>query len=493
MTGDEREGALMAQEAATATIICTVGMHRSGTSVVSRLLNLLGAHLGSDDSMMRAAGDNPKGFWEHQPLVMINEEILRRFGGCWDAPPVFPPAWAEDPVLEDLRARAREILANEFGSTPLWGFKDPRSSITLPFWQAVIGPMRYVICLRGPNAVVGSLADRDRMETRAAERLWLTHVHASLLHTRDQPRMVVYYDDILDDWRVELRRLAAFIGRPDRAEDPAVQRAVRDFLEADLRHHDGAAALLAADRQLSAGTAGLYLALRSSCHPFDEALELFAARALEAWDDAAALSGDRERLSREVQALDERNRVLAADEAAARDSVSRLESERQDMTAERGRLAADLQSLEEQVRTLTASRDATLATIAGLEANLASLSSERDDLAVRLRTLHVALDHSRQELSARESEARQSIARLGADLEQTARDRDRYLSDSLDTARTLREIQTSSAWRLVTASRSAIVRYLPAETRRRRVFNSVLRRITGRLPPPSDLAASSGR
>jgi len=482
MTGDEREGALMAQEVATATIICTVGMHRSGTSVVSRLLNLLGVHLGTDDSMMKAANDNPKGFWEHQPLVMINEEILGRFGGCWDAPPVFPPAWAEDPVLEDLRARAREILTDEFGSTPLWGFKDPRSSITLPFWQAVVGPMRYVICLRGPNAVVGSLADRDGMETGAAERLWLTHVHASLVHTRDQPRMVVCYDDILDDWRAELRRLAAFIGCPDRAEDPAVQRAVSDFLEGDLRHHDGAAALFAADRRLSAGTTGLFLALRSACNPVDETLELFAARALEAWDDAAALSGERERLSREGQALDERNRTLVASQDRARDTISRLESERHDATAERTRLAADVRGLEEQVRTVTASRDAALDTIARLESEVLGRSAERDELVLQLRTLDEkarALAATCNELSATTAEARQSIARLEA--------------ERLAMTRTLHEIQASSAWRLVTASRGAIVRYLPAETRRRRVFNGVLRRILGRRPPPSDLAASSRR
>lgn len=479
----------MAEEVGTATVICTIGMHRSGTSVVSRLLNLLGVHLGADEAMMRAADDNPKGFWEHHPLVMINEEILARFGGGWDAPPAFPPVWPQHHDLDDLRTRARTILADEFGSTPLWGFKDPRSSITLPFWQEVVGPMRYVICLRAPNAVVASLARRNGMDPGRAERLWLAHVHASLAHTRSQPRMLVFYDDILDDWRAELRRLAAFVGVADRAENPDVQLAVSDFLEQALRHHlEGCETRLATDRQLSAGTAGLYLLLRSRARraaspaaapgfhgaggSVDEALEGFAARALEAWDDSSARSAEREQLSEEVRALD-----------------ARLESERQTMAAERSRLTADLRDLEERHQSLGASRDAALGAIARLESSLASLSAERDDLAARAQTLATenrTLIGACQELSASESAARQSIARLQAELQHAVRDRDRYLNDSLATARTLQEIQSSSAWRLVTASRRAIVRYLPPATRRRRFFDSVLRQITGLLPTPVD-------
>ena len=45
-------------------LFVVVGMHRSGTSIVSRLLNLLGAHLGPEDDLMPPKPDNPTGFWE---------------------------------------------------------------------------------------------------------------------------------------------------------------------------------------------------------------------------------------------------------------------------------------------------------------------------------------------------------------------------------------------------------------------------------------------
>src|SRR5688572_17839806 len=116
-----------------ARVICTLGMHRSGTSLVSRTLNLLGVHLGPSDRLLPADEDNPKGYWEHRAIVDLNDEILDRFGGRWDEPPSFPPAWPRDPRMEDLREQARHLLTDNFAVAPLWGWKDPRTCLTLPF------------------------------------------------------------------------------------------------------------------------------------------------------------------------------------------------------------------------------------------------------------------------------------------------------------------------------------------------------------------------
>ena len=70
-----------------ASVICTLGMHRSGTSLVSRMLGLLGVRLGPDERVLTAGEDNPKGYWEHRSFVDLNDEILPRFGGRWDEAP----------------------------------------------------------------------------------------------------------------------------------------------------------------------------------------------------------------------------------------------------------------------------------------------------------------------------------------------------------------------------------------------------------------------
>ncbi|MEX0585828.1 MAG: hypothetical protein WD176_04250, partial [Pirellulales bacterium] len=75
-------------------IICVLGMHRSGTSLVTRLLNLLGVDLGVSAALRPADRFNPTGYWEHQAFIDINDELLRRLGGSWrQIPRLLSPGW----------------------------------------------------------------------------------------------------------------------------------------------------------------------------------------------------------------------------------------------------------------------------------------------------------------------------------------------------------------------------------------------------------------
>ena len=282
------------------TVVCTLGMHRSGTSLVSRMLNLLGLYLGPDEQISATGDDNPRGYWEHRSFVEINEQILARLGGRWDQPPPFPPAWACDPRLADLKEDARRLVAEEFGARPRWGWKDPRTCLTLPFWQAVVGPMRYVLCVRSPRAVMGSLTRRNGFLPEKGERLWLGHLQASLAHTSGRPRLLVCYEDVLDDWPLELDRLAAFLGDPERARDPRVREAVGRFVDDEMCHHNGSLEEVAGDTRVSVPALGLYAALRGGTSL--DTLDVLGLRAVEAWDRTAALTAERDALAGESRA-----------------------------------------------------------------------------------------------------------------------------------------------------------------------------------------------
>jgi hypothetical protein len=288
------------EDGAAGRVICTVGMHRSGTSLVSRMLNLLGVHLGPDERLSGTGEDNRKGYWEHRAFVEINDEILARFGGRWDEPPAFSPAWPGDPRLLDLREKAGRLLAEDFAAAPLWGWKDPRTCLTLPFWQEVVGPMRYVMCIRNPRAVVASLTRRNGMSADQAQQLWLAHLQAGLAHTSGHPRMFVFYEDIIDDWRLALRSMAAFIGDPERGEDVRVHEAVGQFIDNEMCHHRGSLEDLAGDQRIAFPTTGLYLALRGhgAGRSTERTLDLIGARALETWDRTAAMDAERDHLAR---------------------------------------------------------------------------------------------------------------------------------------------------------------------------------------------------
>jgi len=219
------------------TVVCVLGMHRSGTSLVTRLLNLLGVELGPVDHLVKPAADNPKGFWEHEYLFRINKRILIQLGGHSHEPPVFSANWESGPEMEPLRERAREIISEDFAGAEIWGWKDPRTSLTLRFWQQIVPAMHYVICIRNPVAVAQSLQRRDNLSPLRGMYLWLAYMQAALRDTAGQSRIIVIYDDLLDDCQRELERLSAFIGRREQAVNPETREAARDFVDTGLRHH----------------------------------------------------------------------------------------------------------------------------------------------------------------------------------------------------------------------------------------------------------------
>lgn len=242
-------------------IICVLGMHRSGTSLTARLINLLGVNLGTPDKLMRPDETNVAGFWEHTDIVKINEQILACLGGDWDNPPPFWPGWEGDSRLADLRYQAQAVL-ERFADVELWGWKDPRTCLTLPFWQTLINrPISYLICLRSPVAVAASLEQRNGFAFEKSVRLWATYTQAAIQHTAARPRHFIFYEDFFSDEQRALQSLAQFLGNPKLAEPAKTRVAIRRFINADLQHHPASAITTITDPQLGFPAKTLYTAL----------------------------------------------------------------------------------------------------------------------------------------------------------------------------------------------------------------------------------------
>ena len=245
-------------------VVCVLGMHRAGTSAVARVLNLLGVDLGPVDQLMPAVPSNPRGHWEQWSIVRLNEEILERFGGSWSRPPLLPDGWEAAPLLEDMRFRARALVKSTFAGAPLWGWKDPRTCLTLPFWRPLLPQMRYVVCLRNVVDVAHSLETRDGMTLEEAARLWRTYTSAALAHTAGQARLLMFYEDLMADWGRQASRLAAFLERPERLEQPEVRSRIQEEVDPTLRHHSTALAEVLEDSKVPVDAKALYAALWTS-------------------------------------------------------------------------------------------------------------------------------------------------------------------------------------------------------------------------------------
>ncbi|MGB8647678.1 MAG: sulfotransferase [Anaerolineae bacterium] len=191
--------------------VCITGMHRSGTSMVARLLNLSGLFLGRDEDLINPEPDNPEGYWENRRFVQLNDALLAACGGAWDLPPTFTPGWEKSERVAPLRADAVRLIA-EFDGASRWGWKDPRTSLTLPFWQELCPDLRVVICVRNPLEVARSLYRRGYNSNIYSFRLWQIY-HAALLEAvPPERRIVTHHEAYFADPQAELARVASWLG-----------------------------------------------------------------------------------------------------------------------------------------------------------------------------------------------------------------------------------------------------------------------------------------
>jgi|CXWL01.1.fsa_nt_gi hypothetical protein len=174
-----------------------VGMHRSGTSVLVRLLERLGFSAGHEGDFHAPTDHDPEGHREHVLFWRANEAALAALGRAWDDP--WPLDWSRlpadaRPVLEARCAAA--VLALDRHAP--WVAKDPRFCLTLPLWRRVVSPVCLHV-LRDPLEVARSLAARGGMPVFWGIALWEAYQRAALQGSAGLPRIFVRYGDLAAD------------------------------------------------------------------------------------------------------------------------------------------------------------------------------------------------------------------------------------------------------------------------------------------------------
>ena len=213
--------AAIAPEARPDRVVAVIGMHRSGTSALVGSLQQRGLFLG------RHSKRNPynlRGNRENPDVVVLNEDILKRNGGSWRAPPT-AVEWGSDHV-----ERARSILG-EHAERPLWGFKDPRTLVTLDGWLRLVPDLEFVGVFRHPARVARSLASRPKLPVKDPVELWRFHNERLLEQHRRGAFPIVCFDDDSEVLARNFNRVAELLGlAPPTEEEP--------FFTDDLRAKD---------------------------------------------------------------------------------------------------------------------------------------------------------------------------------------------------------------------------------------------------------------
>jgi hypothetical protein len=214
-------------------IVFILGMGRSGTSALSRVLSLCGGSLPGE--LLQADESNPKGHWEPLEALQLNESFLQAHASSWYDPTLRLEAGVIDTNEAEQFIDAIRTLLRTWPCSSFLVIKEPRITALTPFWFDAARregfAIKAVIPVRHPKEVAASLASRDMMSAELSMLLWLKYNLLAERDTRALPRVFVHYTDLLDNWRRVVGRISRVLGVEFSNID---ETAIADFLSRDL-------------------------------------------------------------------------------------------------------------------------------------------------------------------------------------------------------------------------------------------------------------------
>ncbi len=447
-------------------LIVVLGMHRSGTSTITRGLQAMGVGLG-DRLMPPFEGNNPKGFWEDIDLNTLNIEMLSAIDNDWCHLAGIDSIDIDILRKEGYFLRAAELLRQKVSNVPVFGFKDPRVAKLLPFWKEVFShcqfDVSYVMAVRHPLSVVKSLAKRDGIEAGQSYLLWLVHVITSLTGSAGNKRVLVDYDRLMQSPDHELNRIAKHLNL--KIDPTELQNYKAEFLDQGLRHTVFELNDLLLDDSCPPIVREVYAALLDVASKKTKVNEVEIQNKLVHWSD------EFERLRSPLLLVDKllAQKLVATQAVAERDGqIANLNQSVAERDGQIGNLNQSVAERDGQIGNLNqavAERDGQIGNLRhavaerdGQIANLKQAVSARDDQIARLND-QVAELNDRIMLLEREGSERNQIVQAQAN--------------------TIAELQGSTSWRVTRP-----LRYVGRLRLKARDVRNVARRLHQSEPLP---------
>jgi len=217
--------------------IVVLGMHRSGTSLCSMVLQKLGINMVESDDLY---GDlsNPELPWERSNIVEAHNAILRAFGQTWFSAASLPTSWWYDPSLIKYKRDLLDI-ASTAANAGAWGFNDPRAMRLFPLWldifQSLSLSVKVILCIRNPQNVAHSLQRHNNLDENYGKLLWLRHHVEFFQHTVPFPVKIIDYDDWFSNPVDNVIALRSFLNILDKPSEMHLCSIVEECVRPELK------------------------------------------------------------------------------------------------------------------------------------------------------------------------------------------------------------------------------------------------------------------
>lgn len=431
-------------------VVIVLGMHRSGTSAITKSLELLGIELG--EKLHRPNSHNPKGYYEDTEVVRINDKLLWMCECSWHMFLENQLREIPENVVSEVCAEAVELVQTRTTQFRRWGFKDPRATRLIPFWKQIIESAGFepvfLIINRNPLSVAASLATRDQFSAAKSAYLWAQHTLPAFRDTAGYTRVIVDYDLFLAKPLEHITRVADAFELPvPNADEPAVKDYLEEFLTNGLRHTTHTLEDLRNSPFMPADVVSLYeLSWSAANEEISLDSEEFRARLgvlesnLEKLGPALNLVNDRDR---RVEALQQESRSLHETISSLQTSLSLLENQAAQLSDENKRLANEARESIESRERLTSLLSTQTALTESLQTSLAAKAKEFTELQTehqKLESRYQGVTHELAGLHSKHNALQKHIE---------------HLHD------TIKAIMSSKSWRVTVPFRAVmlLVRY----------------------------------
>jgi hypothetical protein len=231
------------------TFVC--GMHRSGTSLLSRYLENFEFHFHDSDLIKGRKFENENGFYESEKFNNINREILKFNKTSWyeiyDKKYIYSQKSFKDATI---------FLKNNIKEGKSIILKDPRATILLDFWSAICSEIgitfKVIFIFRDYNQVSQSLLQRSNFPKILSNLIWFNYNYSFIKNSNKFDVCMIDYNNFIHD----VKKLPTFLS-DNIIENNNVELKEKKFL-------------LSSNRQVDDFYENLYQFMINDCKPISE-------------------------------------------------------------------------------------------------------------------------------------------------------------------------------------------------------------------------------